>query len=264
MSIIITESDISHCVLEDGKTIITTLTNYGYLLYTLNMLKSLKPFGLDKKVLVVCIDKKGSNILRKLGYNVYCIDSVEQKDLSKFSPWNTKGYDKICYLKLELLHSILSLNKNILLIDGDVVFQKDPMEDMREWWKDTRYDVWIQNDSTEDINTENMCTGYLFIKSSDRLIELYDCVSEAGKKKYLECAFDNNDQSYFNKFVKPFCKVQALTLRKYPNGNVFYKETALKDSATLIHFNWVHGHIKMAKIKEHKLWLLTPEEEEQI
>jgi hypothetical protein len=117
-------------LLEDDKTIITTVTNYGYLLYTLNMLKSLKPFDLDKKVFIVCIDKKGAKILKNIGYNVFCIeDSTEQKELGKFCPWNTKGYDKICYLKLELIYRILSLNKNVLLIDGDIVFRKDLMDD---------------------------------------------------------------------------------------------------------------------------------------
>lgn len=265
MPIQLSEDTLTECLLEDKKTVITTLTNYGYLLYTLNMLKSLKPFGLDKKVLVVCIDKKGSTVLRKLGYNVYCIDSVEQKDLSKFSPWNTKGYDKICYLKLELLHSILSLNKNVLLIDGDIVFKKDLMDDMRVWWKDMLYDVWIQNDAQENNNTNNMCTGYLFIKSSERLIELYDCVSEKGKQKYLQCAFDNNDQTYFNNFVKPGCTFSALPLEQYPNGKMFYDNVnQLKETAIIVHFNWVQGHLKMAKMKEYKLWLLTPEEEEQI
>jgi hypothetical protein len=261
MSIKITETDIIPCILEDGKTIMTTMTNYGYLLYTLNMLKSLKPFGLDKKILVVSIDKKGADVLKRLGYNVYCIDD---KELGRFSPWNTKGYDKICFLKLELIHSILSLNKNVLLIDGDIVFLKDPLPDIKWWNEEKHIDVHIQNDSTENINTKNMCTGYMLIKTSDKMIKLYDCVSEEGKKKYLECAFDNNDQSYFNKFVKPHCTFQALTLRKYPNGNVFYNDTSRKEHAVLIHFNWVHGHIKMAKIKEHKMWLLTPEEEEEI
>ena len=69
MSIQLTLENLEPCLLEDGKTIITTLTNYGYLFYTLNMLKSLKPFGLDKKILVVCIDKKGANILKQQGYN---------------------------------------------------------------------------------------------------------------------------------------------------------------------------------------------------
>jgi hypothetical protein len=136
MSIQLTSDIVGPCVLEDGKTIITTLTNYGYLFYTLNMLKSLKQFGLDKKILVVCIDKKGANILRQQGYNTYCADDITDPILGKFCPWNSKGYDKICYLKLELIYRILSLNKNVLLIDGDIVFRKDPMEDIRvvEGW----------------------------------------------------------------------------------------------------------------------------------
>ena len=264
MSIQLTLEHVAPCLLDDGKTVITTVTNYGYLLYTLNMLKSLKPFELDKKILVVCIDKKGADVLKRLGYNVYCIDD-QAKELGKFCPWNTKGYDKICYLKLELIYRILALNKNVLLVDGDIAFQQNPLEDILSWQKDTIYDVWIQNDSQENRNTKNMCTGYMFIKSNDRLITLYDCVSEEGKKKYLTCAFDNNDQSYFNKFVKPGCMFNALPLEKYPNGKMYYDNTEkIKQSAILVHFNWVQGHLKMAKMKEHKMWLLTPEEEEEI
>ena len=114
MSINIDLHNLNKCLLEDNKTIITTVTNYGYLLYTLNMLKSLKPFGLDSKILVVCIDKKSTKIIESLGYNTHCIDLEEDKTLGKFCPWNTKGYDKICYLKLELIYRILSLNKNCL------------------------------------------------------------------------------------------------------------------------------------------------------
>jgi hypothetical protein len=262
MSINIDLNNLNICLLEDSKTVITTVTNYGYLLYTLNMLKSLNQFGLDKKVLVVCVDKKSAKVISSLGYNTYCIDD---NNLGKFCPWNTQGYDKICYLKLELIYKILSLDKNVLLVDGDIVFKKDLMEDMRQWWKDTIYDVWIQNDSQENRNTKNMCTGYMFIKTSDRLIKLYDCVSDEGKKKYMTCAFDNNDQTYFNNFVKPGCMFNALPLEKYPNGKMFYENTeALKEKAVLVHFNWVQGHLKMAKMKEHKMWLLTPEEEEEI
>ena len=48
-------SDIEKCILNDDKTLITTVTNSGYVLYTLNMLKSLVPFGLDKKILIICM-----------------------------------------------------------------------------------------------------------------------------------------------------------------------------------------------------------------
>jgi hypothetical protein len=261
MSLIITDNDILSCILEDGKTVMATMTNYGYILYTLNMLKSLRQFGLDKKVLIVCIDRKSANIFKKLGYNFVCIDDNE---FSKFSPWNTKGYHRICYLKLELIYRILTLNKNILLIDGDIVFLRDPQLDIKCWIKERNVDVHIQNDSLENNDHTNLCTGYMLIKSNDKMKELYDCISEEGKKKYLECAFDNNDQSYFNKFVKPFCSFQAIPLIKYPNGHFFYNNTNSKEIAILVHFNWIHGHLKMVKMKEYKLWFLTAEEEEEI
>lgn len=252
--------DIEPYVLEDGKSLITTVTNSGYLLYTMNMLKSLEQFGLDKKILIFCIDKKASRTLSELGYNTFCIDD---KELGKFCPWNSKGYDRICYLKLELIYRVLSLGINILLVDGDIVFLRNPLGDILKWSSDKIFDVWIQNDAQENMNTKNMCTGYMYIKSNERLIEMYDCVSELGQRKYMTCALDNNDQSYFNKFVKPGCMMEPLLLEKFPNGKFYYDNCdRIRDTAILVHFNWVQGHIKMAKMKEHKMWLLTPEEEE--
>ncbi len=262
MSIHITTHTLEACILDDGATIITTITNYGYLMYTCNMLKSLVPYGLDKKILIICIDKRAAIVLQNMGYHVYCIDDTE---LSRFSSWNTKGYDKICYIKLKVIYHILSLQKNVLLVDGDIVFKKNPMSDILSWQSNHQYDTWIQNDSLQNNNVENMCTGYMYIKSNENMIQRYDCVSDAGIQRYKTCAFDNNDQTYFNKYVKPFCKMCPLPLEDYPNGKFFYENTdALQQRATLVHFNWVIGHLKMAKMKEHRLWLLTPEEEELI
>jgi len=262
MAIELTLHDFTPCLLDDGTTVITTITNYGYLMYTCNMLKSLAPYGLDKKVFIVCIDKRAADILRSQGYYVYCMDDAS---LGGFSPWNTKGYDKICYLKLRVIYHILSLKKNVLLVDGDIVFQKNPMMDILYWQTDHNFDVWIQNDSLVNKNTENMCTGYMYLKSSENIIQLYDCVSEAGIQRYMTCAFDNNDQTYFNRYVKPYCKVCPLPLERYPNGQYFYiKAKLMRRTAVLVHFNWVIGHLKMAKMKEHGLWILTPEEEEEI
>jgi hypothetical protein len=57
--------------------------------------------------------------------------------------------------------------------------------------------------------------------------------------------------------------MNALPLERYPNGKMFYEHVdQLKETAVLVHFNWVQGHLKMAKMKEHQMWLLTPEEEE--
>jgi hypothetical protein len=254
----INENDIADYAI-DGKTVLTTLTNYGYLLYTLNMLKSLRPFGLEKQVFIVCMDRKGAIILQNKGYRVLCLEST----LGAFCPWNSKGYDKICYVKLELIYRILSLEKNVLLIDGDIVFQKSPLPDIVEWTANRRYtEVFIQNDSTDNRDMTNMCTGYVFIRSTPNMIHLYDCVSEEGLKKYERCALDNNDQSYFNTFVKPYCEMNALPLEYYPNGKMFYDYMErVKYTAILVHFNWIKGHLKMAKMKEYKMWLLDDDDE---
>jgi hypothetical protein len=256
MSIHLTREQLDPYLLSDG-TIMTTVTNNGYLLYTLNMLKSLKPFGLEHKILILCLDRKGAEVLEKIGYHPICIDHA----IGKFCPWNTKGYDQICYLKMELVYRILSFGKNVLLVDGDIVFLKDPITNVLTW-RDEPGEVWIQNDAQKDQDTTNLCTGYLYLRSSPHMIELYDCVSTAGQEKYKKCAFDNNDQTYFNKYVKPHCKVNALPLEQYPNGKMFYDHLkSVRPDTVLVHFNWVKGHLKMAKMKEHKLWLLTEEEE---
>ena len=222
------------------------------------MLKSLKPFGLDKKILIVCMDRKGYTVLQNMGYSAVCLET----NMSAFCPWNSNGYDKICYVKLEIIHTILSLNNNVLLVDGDIVFQKDPMPDIVTCMRDAVYDVWIQNDTMLNTDTTNLCTGYIFIRSNPLMCQLYDCVSVEVQAKYERCAFDNNDQSFFNVYVKPYCKMSPLPLETYPNGQMFYNNPTLKESAVLVHFNWIRGHLKMAKMKEYKMWLLDDDEED--
>jgi hypothetical protein len=240
-----------------GKTIWTTVTNYGYRLYTLNMLKSLSVWGLDRTMIILCLDSKSATLFERLGYRVVITD----ESLERFCAWNTKGYDRICYFKLEWIYRLLSLDRNVLLIDGDIVFLKNPAEDVQKWETGTN-DVWIQNDSQNDQNVQNLCTGYMLIRTNRNMISLYDCISDAGIRKYKTCAFDNNDQTYFNKYIKPYIQYHPLPLEYYPNGKMYYENAErLRNNATLIHFNWVQGHMKMAKMKEHTLWLLTEDEE---
>ena len=164
----------------NGKTVWSTVTNYGYRLYTLNMLKSLAPFDLDRSILILCLDKKSADWFTKRGYHVITTTDTNER----FCAWNTKGYDRICYVKLEWIFRILSLSMNILLIDGDIVFRKNPISDLQKWEGDDQFDGWIQNDSQDDRNTDNLCTGYIFIRSNPKTIQLYDCVSDEGKRKY--------------------------------------------------------------------------------
>ena len=238
---------------EINKTVLTTVTNHGYLLYTLNMLKSLSLWHLDKTVLILCLDDKSFDILNKKGY---CVALYNQK-INNFCMWNTKGYDVICHIKLKWISHLL-LNHNVVLMDGDIVFLQNPMLDIQQWDSETN-EVYIQNDGQEDYDRRNLCTGYLYIRATDNMRNLYEYKSDTAIKQYESCAFINNDQSYFNDFIKPHCSVTALPLAQYPNGKYFYDHPDI--NSVLIHFNWVKGHFKMAKMKEYHKWLLMPSEE---
>jgi len=58
--------------------------------------------------------------------------------------------------------------------------------------------------------------------------------------------------------------MNALPLNNYPNGKYFYDNPQIKETCILVHFNWVQGHQKLLKIKEHNMWLLTENEEESL
>jgi hypothetical protein len=260
MSFHITEEQLKSAVVQiESPTVLVTLTNYGYLMYTYNMLRSLAPFGIDRTVLVITIDRKSYEIMKKLGYHTICMEGTHDA----FCPWNTKGYDEICFYKLQIIHQILSRNKNIVMIDGDIVFLQDPLPHIA-LWSTTADDVWIQNDGIDDKNTANLCTGYMMIRSTAAMIERFDCTTEQCKSNYAVCAFNNNDQTFFNTFVKPNCITKALPLALYPNGNIFYYMPTLQTNAILVHFNWAKGHEKLVKMKEHSMWLLTAEEEASV
>jgi hypothetical protein len=256
-----TEEQVAPCVLEEGNTVMVTVTNSGYLLYTLTLLKSLRPFGLDQKILIICMDSAAAEVLRQRGYHTH---SENLQDLSRFCPWNTQGYDKICYMKLCTIYRLLSMGHHVLLVDGDVVFRKNPVEEWKKWWSVSPpvYDVYVQNDSGMNHNTTNLCTGYMWIRATPVTIKAYDCMSAEGQERYRQCAFDNNDQTYFNKYVKPFIHVSALPLELYPNGKMYLDHKArVHHQCILVHFNWLKGHEKMVTMKHHGMWLLTAEEE---
>jgi hypothetical protein len=246
--------------IHDNNTIFFTITNYGYIIYTLNMLKSLKPWGLDKKVLVICIDNKSNQFLKTLGYSTWYFPT----EYGKFTSYNKPGYDRICYYKLLAICKILEAGYNVFYFDGDIVFQKNPVNFLKSWLSMVP-EVLIQNDTQDDLNKNNMCMGCIFVKSTENTRKYFICDTESTIKSYNMYAGDNNDQSFFNKLIKPYVNVDTLLLEEFPNGKYFTDNAHnIKHKACLIHFNWLIGHEKLIKMKEYSMWYVTEDEEDII
>ena len=237
-------------------TVLATITNHGYTMYTLNLLKSLAPFGLDKHVLMCCLDSKAAAFFREHGYPAVDLGT----EMDAFCAWNVGSYDRICYMKMQVQHAVMCRGKNILMIDGDIVFLKDPMPHLTAWEADVATEVYVQNDAQSDDEHKNFCAGFMFVRATDNMRRLFDTETPEGQERYRRCAFDNNDQMYFNDFIKPHASVKPLPLRAYPNGKMFmeYMDGAGPETV-LVHYNWLMGHQKVARMKQYRMWLVEDE-----
>ena len=115
---------INKCLFENGKTVFFTITNLGYMDYTRNMLCSLNKLNIDKKLLIVCLDKDSDIFFKSNGYFTYFINL----DLKDFSQFGTEGFSKCCYMKIWFIHQIIMMGYNVLYTDGDIVFMKNPFD----------------------------------------------------------------------------------------------------------------------------------------
>ncbi len=242
---------INNGLIEDNRTIFFTITNEGYMDYTKNMLKSLNKFNIDKNVLIVCTDDKSNEYFKSNGYYTYLINL----NLSEFYHYGSEFFSKVCYLKLFLINKFIKMNYNIFYTDGDIYYVKNPINEL-DMYREINGDMWIQNDTIYDNNFDNVCAGFLYVRSNSRTKLYFDVEIPEFLERYNKCVKHNNDQTYINNFIIPHLRVHLFSLNKFPNGNYFYNfGEHIKDSIVMVHFNWVVGHEKKERMKKYGMWL---------
>lgn len=242
---------IKDCLVEDGKTLLFTLTNAGYIDYTINMLKSLERLDIDKYMFVFCLDKISQEYFTANGYKTHLIDS----NMPTFASFKDDNFTKICFIKLYIITQILKLNLNAFYTDGDIFFVKNPLDYIMQI-KDINGDMWIQNDTIFDNNFRNVCAGFMYVRSNYKTIKYFDLDIPDFSKRYKECIGENNDQTYLNKYIIENLTVHLFPLNKFPNGNYFYNFSHnIAETIIMVHFNWLIGHEKKEKMKKYNMWL---------
>jgi hypothetical protein len=222
-----------------------TLTNNGYLDYTLNCLKSLDLIEFEKPLHCYTLGKYGHNILQSNGYNSILLNS-DNIDDTKFNKFRTGNWHNITKRKFEIIHNELLENKFVCFTDGDIVFlNKSFMNYCLDYIQDN--DMVIQNDNLIDSN--NLCSGFMFIKSSKKIIDIFN---PKNVEKDIKPGW--GDQIYINK-IKSKLKYRTLPLHLFPNGRYYYRNIK-KLKPMMIHFNWVVGHEKKNKMIKYNKWYL--------
>jgi hypothetical protein len=243
-----------------NKLKIITLTNDGYKHLTDNLLISLKKLGIEKSLKIYCIGNESYTYFK----NKYCFNEVVQVDVtdSYLNNWveykaaqstdeiGKKLWASITSYKIYIIHNELILGNDIIFIDGDIVFEKDPFKYMLDCLE-PETELLIQNDHQENL-TPNMCTGFFWMKSNENTINItnYDTIL-----KNIDSF--QNDQQYIRRFSRQI-NHKYLDLGLFPNGK-YYRDNYNNIDPYIIHFNYDVSDYKIKRMKSFNKWYLDSE-----
>jgi len=220
-----------------------TLTNSGYIDYTLNCLESLKKINSKINLTCYCIGTDGYNKLKENNFQTILIEDDVN---SNFQTFRNGNWSNITYYKFKIIYENLLLHEYVCITDGDIVYENN-------FFMDFLLDNIDDNDllaQSEGIEIDDFCTGFMFIKSNPKTLSLFN--PENVEKYKNVVGWD--DQIYINE-IRNMLKYKKLPLYLFPTGKYYYTYfNYLKPY--LIHFNWLYGHDKMEKMIKHNKWFI--------
>lgn len=243
-----------------NKLKIITLTNDGYKDLTENLLISMKKLGIASLLKIYCIGSESYNYFK----HKYYLNEVEQVDTNDkyLNNWVTyrsiqhvdtegkKQWATITSYKIYAINKELIAGNDIIFIDGDIVFEKDPFQYMLDSLEPNT-ELLIQNDQQKDM-IPAMCTGFFWMKSNDNTINItnFDTIT-----KNIDSF--QNDQQYLRRFSKQL-NHKFLDLGLFPNGK-YYRDYYREIEPYIIHFNYDVSDFKIKRMKQFNKWYMDSE-----
>lgn len=221
-----------------------TLTNDGYIDITMNCIKSLEKLrkpGFPKIIVYAIGEKARKAFSRYLAYDSMCgiLTSAEQA-LSERQTFRKGNWGSLTSLKFLMIHKYLHRYKFVCMTDGDIVFLSPEIFTTLESYIGDQ-DMLIMNDTMDDQCSDNLCSGFMFIRSNETTLRIFDPSNV--EKRQKECGFD--DQVYMNE-VKDQIRYKMLPLNEFPNGRYFYNNSDIEPM--LVHFNWTRDKLQTMDI----------------
>jgi len=222
-----------------------TLTTSGYIDYTLNCVESLKRTNCDQPFHIHCIGNVGYKILQDNKVdNTYLIDDEKNSNFQEFRKGN---WSNITAYKFDVIHKHLKTNKYVCFSDGDIVYEN---KDFLKYCLDNIGDneALFQDNYPKDQNKVDICTGFMFIKSTERTIKYFDPQNVLNNKNTVGW----DDQVYVNN-NNSVIKFSLLPKDLFPVGRKYFQDHSVI-TPMMIHFNWVVGNNKRDIMKVYNKW----------
>lgn len=238
----------------EHRTLLVTVTNRGFLPYTVNLHASLQRIGIGSDLLVVTPDVGTAEDLAKefgMSTATYLREDVSAPDSRE--SFMSPGWSKLVFIKVDVMSQLLRAGYSVVLIDSDTVVLRDPRP--RLWWllegPNSDVDMMIQQDHAV-LQEHYLCTGFMFVRPTPRSLQLFNTAG-------LNPDAFSNDQIYLNDRMRAL-RVNFLPLPRlqFPNGYTFYSAmeagehgTREVEGAYIVHFNYVVGDEKMRRMRQY-------------
>jgi hypothetical protein len=239
----------------EGRVSFITLSNEGYLDYTLNSVLSLRMLGergsrLAERLVCYSVGRECHESLQAAGCRSVLIDDEEH---SGFQVFRQGAWAGIVKHKFDAISRELLKREFVCFADGDIVFEStDFLNDCAERMIREDVELVIQNDtgSYQDEDHAMLCSGFMMIRSTPNTREAFSVETVLPAVDEDFC-----DQLYLNAVIRHSVKTSVLPLELYPNGSYFQK-FGPSPKAKIYHFNYLVGHQKRGEMVKAGKWYL--------
>ena len=235
----------------DG-TVIVGVGDRGFLSMLQNFIEtSIVPFDITN-FLVVAMDSTMCKDIASFAENIVQCFYYPDGDRLRGGKFESPEFARMVNIKTEVVLAATKLGYDTLLVDGDIVFLKDPQP-----YLEAPADVHIQDDAEAGKNSGFMLVratpwGVAFIGESLRIAMRSPRMRQ---HPAVNSALKNMERS-------PLV-VQVLDLGKFPNGKKYFERPRRMfayenpcDECVIVHNNWIVGTVaKVFRFQENLLWL---------
>ena len=237
---------------DNDNNIMIMMFTKGHIEEARNCIYTYKKSTNKNNILVFALDNETKIAMDKENISCYYNKQFYNTGISD-SKFGTNKFNIICYLKLLCIYSILKQKINVLWVDTDIVFFKNPFK----YFKKINKSIIIQNDSiTDNNNKNNLCAGFMYYRFNKiSILFLENCID------YINSIYPKSlpagDQSVIN-HLKDLSNMDVLSIELFPNGkNYFDRNICDKNKIYIIHNNWIVGlNNKIKRFKENGLWYI--------
>jgi hypothetical protein len=246
------------------KTLVFTVTSDGYKFYTWNLYKMLQMLKVPWKLCILCLDRESNDFFNRIAQipsRLYLMpgDRVLHKEPVRFG---TPPFKRMNRMKIKALQELSQRGdvERLIFIDSDIAVFKDFVPYFTDLLQteplvfqcDENIDGSFRCSSSSACT--NPCTGVIGMllnsETRPKFKDLYKIESEPW-------GVAMTDQDYIGSRLKQLSlSYGTLSRTEFPNG-IFLPNNKYKEGDPyLVHFNYIVGKAKQAKMIEKECWVL--------